>query len=147
MLVIIGGIIGFLTFNFPHGKIFLGDGGAYFLGFVCAVLSIKLINLVPEVSPWFPLILGAYPVWEVLFSAYRRKRKNRHPFYPDKLHLHTLVYYRLTRSNPKASALIVGGTFVFSLIAFLVKTCTICLVIEFCVFITMYLTIYKHLVR
>jgi UDP-N-acetylmuramyl pentapeptide phosphotransferase/UDP-N-acetylglucosamine-1-phosphate transferase len=144
--VIIGGVLGFLMFNFPYGKIFLGDGGAYFLGFMCAVLSIKLINLIPEISPWFPFILGIYPVWEVLFSAYRRKKKNRHPFYPDKLHFHTLIYYRLTRSNPKASILIVAGTFVFSLIAFLVKACTTCLVLEFFVFIVIYLTIYERLV-
>ncbi len=145
--VIIGGILGFLIFNFPHGRIFLGDGGAYFLGFMCAVLSIKLINLVSEISPWFPFMLGIYPVWEVLFSAYRRKKKNKHPFYPDKLHFHTLVYYRLTRSNPKASIFIVAGTFVFSLIAFLVKICTFCLVVEFFVFVAVYSTVYKRLVK
>jgi len=144
---VIGGIIGFLVFNFPHGRIFLDDGGSYFLGFTCAVLSIKLINLVPEISPWFPLILGVYPVWEVLFSAYRRTRKGKHPFHPDKLHLHTLVYYRITRSNPKASALIVGVNFALSLIAFLVKTCTLCLMVEFCVFIAVYMATYKRLVR
>jgi len=145
--VIIGGILGFLVFNFPYGKIFLGDGGAYFLGFMCAVLSIKLLNLVPEISPWFPFMLGIYPVWEVLFSAYRRWKKGKHPFYPDKLHFHTLIYYRLTRSNPKASVLIIVGTFIFSSVAYLLKTCTFCLVIEFFVFVVVYSIVYKRLVR
>jgi len=141
--VIIGGILGFLLFNFPYGKIFLGDGGAYFLGFMCAVLSIKLINLVPEISPWFPFILGIYPVWEVLFSSYRRRKKGRHPFSPDKLHFHTLLFLRLTKSNPKATVLILVGNLIFSVIAFEFKTCTICLVLEFLLFILTYVLIYR----
>jgi len=145
--IILAGILGFMFFNFPYGKIFLGDGGAYFLGFMCAILSIKLIDLNSEISPWFPLILGAYPVWEVLFSAYRRKKKRKHPFFPDKLHFHTLIYYRLTRSNPKASAFIMLGDFLFSLIAFVVKTCTTCLIIEFVVFIIIYLMIYRYVIN
>ena len=144
---VIAGIVGFLVFNFPYGKIFLGDGGAYFLGFLCAVLSIKLISLVPEISPWFPFMLGVYPVWEVLFSAYRRIKKGKHPFYPDKLHLHTLVFYRITRSNPKASAILLIVNFVFSFIAFMLKSCTVCLVIEFLIFVILYLVSYKYLVN
>jgi len=144
---VIAGIVGFLVFNFPYGKIFLGDGGAYFLGFLCAVLSIKLINLVPEISPWFPFMLGVYPVWEVLFSAYRRMKKGRHPFYPDKLHLHTLVFYRITRSNPKASAILLVINFVFSFIAFMFKSCTTCLIVEFLVFVILYLVFYKYVIN
>ncbi len=144
---VIAGIIGFLLFNFPYGKIFLGDGGAYFLGFLCAVLSIKLINLVSGISPWFPFILGVYPVWEVLFSAYRRIKKGKHPFYPDKLHLHTLVFYRITRSNPKASAILLVANFVFSFIAFMLKSCTFCLIAEFFIFIISYLVFYKYLLN
>ena len=144
---IVAGIMGFFIFNFPYGKIFLGDGGAYFLGFICAVLSIKLVKLVPDVSPWFPFILGVYPVWEVLFSAYRRWEKRRHPFCPDKLHFHTLLFYRFTGSNPKASFLILCGNFVFSLVAFLLKNCTICLVLEFFLFVAVYFVIYRWLTR
>lgn len=144
---VIVGILGFLLFNFPYGKLFLGDGGAYFLGFLCAILSIKLVDEVPTISPWFPFMLGIYPVWEVIFSAYRRLRKNRHPFYPDKLHFHTLLFYRFANSNPKASFLILIGNFVFSLIAFLLKSCTTCLVLEFFLFITVYFIIYRWLTR
>ncbi|TCK04464.1 glycosyltransferase family 4 protein [Phorcysia thermohydrogeniphila] len=144
-IAIIGAIVGFLIFNFPNGKIFLGDGGAYFLGYICAILSIKLINLYPEVSPWFPLILGVYPVWEVLFSAYRRWKKGKPPFYPDKLHFHTLVYYMVTRSNPAASFIIVLWCFIFSVIAYFLKSCTYCLVIEFLIFVLNYSYFYRKL--
>ena len=143
--LIISAILGFFIFNFPFGKIFLGDGGAYFLGFICAVLSVKLLNSNPNISPWFPFLLGAYPVVEVLFSAFRRKIKGKHPFSPDKLHFHTLVYYRVTRSNPKASALILGFIFIFSLLAFLLKECTACLMVEFFVFCMLYWYIYRTL--
>ena len=144
---IVAGIIGFLIFNFPYGKIFLGDGGAYFIGFICAILSIKLVNLIPDISPWFPFILGVYPVWEVFFSAYRRWKKGKHPFYPDRLHFHTLLFYRFAGSNPMASFLILCGNLMFSLVAFLLKECTICLVVEFFLFIAIYFTVYRWLTR
>jgi len=144
--IIAGATTGFLIFNFPKGKIFLGDSGSYFLGFSCAILSLELIKVHPHISPWFPLILGIFPVWEVLFSAYRRKRKNAHPFQPDKLHLHTLLYYRVTRSNPKASFLIVLGNFLFSSVAYIFRTCSVCLIFELLLFIFIYTGIYRRIV-
>ncbi len=145
--LLIACIIGFLIFNFPSGKIFLGDGGAYFLGFVCAFLSIKLVDFVPEVSPWFPFMLGIYPVWEVLFSVYRRLKKNKHPFSPDRLHFHTLVFFRVTRSNSGASLVLLLINFAFSSLAYLMKTCTFCLMIEFFAFVGLYLIIYRRLIK
>ena len=144
--LIVAGVAGFVPFNFPKAKIFLGDGGAYFLGFACVVLSIKLANTA-DVSPWFPLMLGAYPVWETLFSAYRRKRKGRHPLYPDRLHFHTLLYQRLTRSNARASFLIVTGVFVSSLLAYFLRTSTILLMAELFLFIVIYLKAYRYIVN
>jgi len=52
----------------------------------------------PQVSAWFPLLLMIYPVWETLFSIYRKKFLRRiSPFEPDGLHLHMLVHKRLIR--------------------------------------------------
>src|SRR4029079_4005852 len=56
-LITAGAILGFFVWNFPAGLIFLGDGGAYLLGFVLAELSILLIHRNPAVSPLFPLLL------------------------------------------------------------------------------------------
>ncbi|MCK5664954.1 MAG: O-antigen ligase family protein, partial [Thiotrichaceae bacterium] len=66
-------LIGFLTINFPKGKIFLGDGGAYFLGFMSISLAMMLTQQWGQISQWYVLALVIYPVFEVLFSIYRRK--------------------------------------------------------------------------
>ena len=95
-LVLIGAIAGFFVWNYPFGKIFMGDGGAYFIGFSIAELSIMLINRHNNVSAWFPFLLVIYPVFETLFSIYRRKFvKKRSPTQPDSFHLHQLIYERI----------------------------------------------------
>lgn len=94
----IGAIIGFMFWNYPRGLIFLGDGGAYLVGFWVAELSILLTARHPEISKWFPLLLCLYPVFETLFTIYRRvvvRRSN--PGLPDAMHLHQLVYMRVVR--------------------------------------------------
>lgn len=97
-LIVIGSILGFFLWNYPLGLIFLGDGGAYFLGFILAELSILLLVRNPTVSPMFPLLLCAYPVWETVFSMYRRRVVRGRPMgMPDGIHLHSLIYRRLMR--------------------------------------------------
>lgn len=96
-----GATSGFLIWNFPFGKIFLGDGGSYFVGFLIAELSIILLCRHPNVSPWFPMTLVVYPVWETLFSFMRRARAGlRRTVQPDSKHLHQLVYMQLVRYSP-----------------------------------------------
>ena len=93
-----GAVLGFFVWNYPAGLIFLGDGGAYFLGFYLAELGILLVHRNPTVSPLFPLLLAIYPVFETLFSMYRRKMvRGRSVGMPDGVHLHSLVYRRLLR--------------------------------------------------
>ncbi len=94
----IGAVLGFFIWNFPAGLIFLGDGGAYFLGFLVAELSILLLVRNPSVSPLFPLLVCIYPVFETLFSIYRRKfLRALPPSIPDGIHLHSLIYRRVLR--------------------------------------------------
>lgn len=94
----IGGILGFFVWNYPRGLIFLGDGGAYLLGFMIGEISVLLVVRNPEVSPWFPMLLVVYPVFETLFSIYRKKiLRGMSPGVPDGVHLHMLVYKRLVR--------------------------------------------------
>jgi UDP-N-acetylmuramyl pentapeptide phosphotransferase/UDP-N-acetylglucosamine-1-phosphate transferase len=93
-----GSLFGFLAWNYPNGRIFAGDGGSYFVGFLIALLSIMLVERNDAVSPWFPLALVIYPVWETVFSIYRRRiLQGVSATQPDALHLHTLVYRRLCR--------------------------------------------------
>ena len=97
-LAMVGTLFGFLVWNWPHGRIFLGDGGAYLLGFWLAEMSILLLVRNPDVSLWLPMAIMIYPVFETLFSIYRRKFKRRtDPGQPDATHLHQLVYKRLVR--------------------------------------------------
>ncbi len=94
----IGAVLGFFIWNFPSGLIFLGDGGAYFLGFYVAEVSILLLIRNAAVSPLFPLLVCIYPVFETLFSMYRRRiLRAVPPSMPDGIHLHSLIYRRLLR--------------------------------------------------
>jgi UDP-N-acetylmuramyl pentapeptide phosphotransferase/UDP-N-acetylglucosamine-1-phosphate transferase len=95
--VLAASVAGFFVVNFPRGRIFLGDGGAYLIGLLLAVLSVLLVSRNSEVSPWFPLVLLAYPIWETLFSMYRRRMRGVSTGEADALHLHSLVYRRLAR--------------------------------------------------
>jgi len=82
---------GFFLVNFPYGKLFLGDGGAYLLGFLLAWLSVTLVYRNPQVSSWAPLLACAYPTFETVFTIVRRLWCRRHPGQPDSCHLHSLV--------------------------------------------------------
>jgi len=96
----VGAVLGFLVWNFPRGLVFLGDGGAYFLGFYLAQLALLLLARNPAVSPLFPLLLVIYPIFETVFSMYRRKvLKGRPVGQPDGAHLHSLIFRRFLRSD------------------------------------------------
>jgi UDP-N-acetylmuramyl pentapeptide phosphotransferase/UDP-N-acetylglucosamine-1-phosphate transferase len=94
-----GALMGFLLWNYPRGRVFLGDAGAYFIGFVYAELSIQLVVRNPGVSAWFVIALAAYPIVETLFSIYRRKIvEHTGAMQPDCHHLHSLLYRSLLRA-------------------------------------------------
>ena len=86
------------VWTYPRGLIFAGDGGAYLWGLAIAVISLLLVKRHPIVSPWFPMLLLIYPVWETVFSIYRKLWRGVSPGMADALHLHQLVYRRLVRS-------------------------------------------------
>lgn len=89
---------GFMFWNYPMGQLFAGDGGAYVWGVVVAFCSITLVQRHAVVSPWFPMLLLIYPVWETMFSIYRKLARGVSPGMADALHLHQLVYRRIVRS-------------------------------------------------
>ena len=89
MLALAGGALGFLPFNFNPAKIFMGDGGALFLGFMLSVLSIegatKSATIVAMIAP--VLVLGL-PIFDTAFAILRRMINKRPIMEPDKGHLH-----------------------------------------------------------
>lgn len=96
-LVGIGATLGFLVLNYPTGRLFMGDGGAYLLGFWVAEVAVLSIVRNPGISTWQILAICAYPVIEVVFSMYRRKIVRKVSVgAPDRLHLHSLVYRRIS---------------------------------------------------
>jgi UDP-N-acetylmuramyl pentapeptide phosphotransferase/UDP-N-acetylglucosamine-1-phosphate transferase len=97
-LITCGAIFGFFVWNYPAGLIFLGDGGAYLLGFTLAELNILLLQRNSAVSPIFSLLLCAYPIFETVFTIYRRRVvRGVAAGAPDGIHLHTLIYRRVIR--------------------------------------------------
>jgi UDP-N-acetylmuramyl pentapeptide phosphotransferase/UDP-N-acetylglucosamine-1-phosphate transferase len=95
-LVVMGALVGFLFWNYPRGRIFLGGAGAYFIGFMYAELSIQLVSENSGLSAWYVIMLAGYPIVETLFSIYRRKIVSRKAsMEADALHLHSLVFRRV----------------------------------------------------
>ena len=90
--------VAFTLVNWPFGKIFLGDGGAYQLGFALGWVAVLLVVRNPAVPAWAPLMVCAYPVLEVSFSVVRKgRRAGYNPCQPDRVHLHMLVHRRVVR--------------------------------------------------
>ncbi len=105
-LIITSAVAGFFVINWPAGKIFLGDGGAYFLGFTLAWIAVLLPERNASISPWTCLLICSYPILEVLFSVLRRMlREGYSPTEPDATHLHSLANKRWGKKLfPNASA-------------------------------------------
>jgi len=93
-------LIIFLIYNFPKAKVFLGDGGAYFLGAFIAISAIKTSFINPLISPFYFCILLFYLFFEVFFSFFRKLiKEKKSPIYPDQKHLHMLLYKLLLKKN------------------------------------------------
>ncbi len=146
--------LGFFLVNIYTGKVFLGDGGSYLLGFALGEVSVIVANE-PSLSPWFPFSLLIYPVWEVLFSMYRRKKQGKSVFHADKLHLHTLLYNRYfkkmikdpVKANSAASLTILVVVLMFSGIVFVIKD-NIYLLTIYCLFFAVFYTVvYRSIIH
>ncbi|MES2298909.1 MAG: glycosyltransferase [Pseudomonadota bacterium] len=97
-LMVAGATAGFLIWNYPVGLIFLGDGGAYFIGFMLGELALLLVMRNPQVSTWYAVLLLIYPAFETLFSVYRRMFvRGKSPAMPDGIHLHSLIFRRVVQ--------------------------------------------------
>lgn len=93
----------FLFFNYPFGKIFLGDSGAYFLGFSISIMTILLYGRNNELPTWGAILILFYPIVEMIFSTIRKKIfEGTSPFKPDPHHLHLKIYFNLNKINKKS---------------------------------------------
>ncbi len=91
-VILVGGCIGFLRYNFHPASIFMGDTGSLFLGFALSVLSLHLVRLsgVQGVPVLFlvPVVALALPIVDTSVAFFRRVKKGMHPLKPDKEHFH-----------------------------------------------------------
>lgn len=150
-LVLFGAILGFYIWNFPYGKIFLGDGGAYFIGFILAMIAVALSARHIEISLWYMLATLAYPVIETLVTIRRRiqrKKKNGTPFFEaERVHLHTLKFKRRTRNNALASLRLLLFHASISIAAFFLHKNIAALVLLICLSYVVYMYKYTKIVR
>jgi UDP-N-acetylmuramyl pentapeptide phosphotransferase/UDP-N-acetylglucosamine-1-phosphate transferase len=160
-LMVAGATAGFLIWNYPVGLIFLGDGGAYFIGFMLGELTLLLVMRNPQVSTWYAALLLIYPAFETLFSAYRRMfLRGKSPTMPDGIHLHSLIFRRIVQwavGRKEARALMRRNSrtspylWMFSLMAVIPATVfwkNTTVLICFCLlFIVSYVWLYARIVR
>lgn len=150
-MILIGAVLAFFVWNYPKGKIFLGDGGAYFLGFMLAMFAIILSARHEEISLWYPLVALAYPVIETFVTIERRikrKRKYGTPFFEaEKVHLHTLKFRRRTKDNAAASRRLLLFHLYINILAFSVHQYVFILMALFVLVYAVYLGKYRKLIR
>lgn len=83
--------VGFLMVNFPSGRIFLGDAGAYVVGHILVWISISLLWMAPEVSAWSILLIFFWPLADTALAILRRLSRGGAIHHPDRLHFHHLA--------------------------------------------------------
>lgn len=160
LVTLLGVTIGFWFWNYPRGLLFAGDGGAYLWGMVVAVASIGLVQRNSMISPWFPVLLLAYPIIETIFSVYRKLIKGRSPGVADALHFHQLIYRRVVRGvfhddyarqmlmrNNKTSPYLWGVAILAVIPAVIFWNNSLMLASLFVVFATGYVAAYLSIVR
>lgn len=87
-LAIMGALLGYLPFNFPPARIFLGDTGSLLIGFGLSVLALEGYRKTALLAFLVPLLALAIPLLDTLLSIVRRLRSGRGVFSPDRLHMH-----------------------------------------------------------
>jgi len=147
IITTVGATLAFFLLNFPKGKIFLGDGGAYMLGFIVAIIGIFLAAKYESISPWYVLAIFIYPVWEVVFSIIRKRSMGLSPMQPDTYHLHMLIYRQVTKSNPWTSIFILVSVLPFMVLSTVFSnksTTNIAIALTFIIFYSiLYYILYK----
>ncbi|MGM0396005.1 MAG: MraY family glycosyltransferase [Bacillota bacterium] len=116
-----GACLGFLPFNFNPAKIFMGDTGALFLGFMLAVISIEgVMKSVATIAMLVPIIILGVPIFDTTFAIFRRLLSGKSIMAADKSHLH----HRLLEkgfSQKKTVLILYGISAIFGAFAVLVS--------------------------
>ena len=136
--IVAGACFGFLSYNFHPARIFMGDTGALFLGFILAAISIEgVMKSVATIAVIVPLMILGLPIFDTTFAIFRRFLNGKSIAEADKGHLHHRLLAR-GYSQQKTVLILYVISFIFSLIAILVSQLNSkgAVIFSFSVFIT-----------
>ncbi len=122
--ILLGATLGFLVFNFHPAKIFMGDTGALFLGFILASMSIYGFKYVTIFAFIMPILILAVPISDTVFAIIRRVVHNRPISEADKNHLHHRLL-QLGFSHRTTVLIIYGISLLFGLAAIFFSQATL----------------------
>ena len=118
--IVAGGCLGFLPFNFNPAKIFMGDTGALFLGFILAAISIEgIMKSVATIAVVVPIIILGIPIFDTTFAIFRRLLNGQSIMAADKGHLHHRLL-NMGFSQRKTVLILYGISAIFGLMAVLI---------------------------
>ena len=131
--ILAGSMMAFLTYNFNPAKIFMGDSGALFSGFLLATISITGVMKAATLAILLPFLVLAVPIMDITFSSLRRISKGQSPFVADAEHIHHKLLHagfsqKKTVTILTSVAIIAGGLAVLITGGATVKQYFICIV-------------------
>ena len=120
--ILMGAMCSFLTFNYNPAKIFMGDSGALYAGFLLATLSITgIVKPSVGISMYLPILILAVPLMDVAFSSIRRMLKGTSPFVADSEHIHHKLLH-VGYSQDKIVLLLASFSMVCALLSIIAVT-------------------------
>lgn len=119
-IVLVGALLGFLPFNFPPARIFVGDTGALFIGYTLALLALEGYQRVTLITFLVPLLALAVPLMDTGLSIVRRLRRREHIMKADRLHIHhrLLSEYKGSHRQAVLSLYFLTGCFCIIAVSF-----------------------------
>lgn len=121
-LILMGAMCAFLTFNYNPAKIFMGDSGALFAGFMLATLSITgIVKVSSGLSMYLPILILIVPVMDVAYSSIRRIMNGTSPFIADAEHIHHKLLHA-GYSQDKLVLLMAGFSMICAVISIIAVT-------------------------
>lgn len=118
--ILAGSMLAFLAYNFNPAKIFMGDSGALFAGFLLASLSVTGVMKTATLAIFLPFVVLAVPIMDITFSSLRRILKGTSPFVADAEHIHHKLLKAGFSQNKTVAILtlvaIVGGAIATALV-------------------------------
>jgi len=116
-LALCGSLAGFLIFNWPPAKLFMGDAGSLFLGFAAGFMAIALTQGEGSlITPVTPLLILAVPIVDTVTMMTKRIIKKKNPFFADNRHLHHILV-KMGYTKRQTSGIIILISVFFSLLA------------------------------